>query len=55
MHTLIYIFLMGHPRPLFRLFYVISNKHQYNFTTNQCEKTSIQYTVLGFKPTTFRT
>ena len=33
---------MGQPRPLFNLFYVFSNKHHYNFTTNQCEKMSIQ-------------
>ena len=25
------------------------------FTTNICEKMSIQYMVLGFEPTTFRT
>ena len=29
-------FLMSHPRPLFRLFYVFSNK-QYNFY-NKCDK-----------------
>ena len=45
---------MGQPRPLFRLFSVFSNK-QYIFSTNQCEKISIQYMALGFKPTTFRT
>ena len=27
-------FLMGHPRPLFRLFSVFFKKHQYNFTAN---------------------
>ena len=31
---------MGQPRPLFSVFSVFSNKHQYNFTTNQCEKMS---------------
>ena len=25
------------------------------FTTNQCEKMSIQYTALGFEPTTYQT
>ena len=35
---------MGHPQPLFKHF---------NFTTNKCAKMSIQYTVLGFEPTTF--
>ena len=29
---------MGHPRPLFRLFSFFSNKHEYNFSTNKCEK-----------------
>ena len=46
---------MGQPRPLFRLFLVFSNKHHYNFTTNICEKMSIQYTGPGFEPTTFGT
>ena len=36
-------------------FSFISNKHQYKLTKNLCEKMSIQYTVLGFEPTTFRT
>ena len=45
---------MGKPRPIFRLFSVFLNK-QYNFTTNQGEKMSIQYTVLGFEPTTSQT
>ena len=41
---------IGQPRPLFRLFSVLSNKH-YNFYNKQvCEKMSIQYTVLGFNP-----
>ena len=30
-------------------------KNNTNFTTNQCEKMSIQYTVPGFEPTTFLT
>ena len=40
-----------HPRPLFGLF----SSFQTNITTNLCENMSIQYTVLGFEPTTFRT
>ena len=43
---------MGHSRPLFHLFSVFSNKQilqQINV------KKSIQYTVLGFEPTTFGT
>ena len=46
--------IMGKPRPIFRLFSVFLNK-QYNFTQNQGEKMSIQYTVLGFEPTTSQT
>ena len=44
---------MGHPRPLIRLFLF----YQINVIifTNLCEKMSIQYMVLGFEPTTFRT
>ena len=45
---------MGHPRPLFHLF----SSFQTNitiFTTNICEKMSIQYTVPGFELTTFGT
>ena len=49
-----FIFKMCQPRPIFRLFSVFSNKH-YNFTTNQCENMSIQYTALGFEPTTLQT
>ena len=45
---------MSHPRPLFHLFSVFSNKY-YNFTTNIFEKMSIQFTVLWFEPPTFRT
>ena len=49
------IFLkMGQPRPLFRLFSVLSN-NQYNFYNNQCEKMFIQYTAPGFEPTTSQT
>ena len=43
---------MGQTHPLFRLFSVFSNKH-YNFTTNICEKMSIQYTEPGFEPMAF--
>ena len=47
---------MGQPRPLFRLFLVFSNK-QYIFYNKSMWKNvmSIQYLVLGFKPTTFGT
>ena len=44
---------MGQPRPLFRLFSVFSNKH-YNSYNKYMWKMSIQYTVPGFEPTTFR-
>ena len=43
---------IGHPRPLFRLF----ESFQTNitiFTTNKCEKMSIQYMLPGFELTTF--
>ena len=43
------------PGLFFVYFWSFSHKHEYNFTTNQCEKMSIQYTTLGFEPTTFRT
>ena len=39
----------------FHLYRSSSNKHNYNFTKNINEKMSIQYTVLGFEPTTFGT
>ena len=48
------LFKMGQPRPLFRLFLVLSN-NQYNFYNNQCEKMFIQYTAPGFEPTTSQT
>ena len=44
---------MSHPRPLFHLFSSFQTSVTI-FTTNNCEK-SIQYTVLGFEPTTFGT
>ena len=52
--VVVVILKMGHPRPLFRLF---SSFHTdiTIFTTNICEKMNIQYMVLGFEPTTFRT
>ena len=45
---------MGQPRPLFHLF---SSFHTFItiFTTNKCEKMSIQYTMLRFELTTFGT
>ena len=44
---------MGQPWPLFRLFFIFSNK-QYNFYNKSIWKMSIQYTAQGFEPTTFR-
>ena len=44
-----FFFKMGHP---------LISSFQTNITivtTNKCEKMSIQYTVLGFEPTTFGT
>ena len=49
------LFLMGHPRAIFDYFRSFSNKHQYNFYNKLMWKMSIQYTVLEFEPTTFRT
>ena len=40
------------------LFFVYFRSFQINnaiFTTNQCEKMSLQYTALGFQPATFHT
>ena len=50
----LFFFKMGQPRPLFHLFSSFQT-HITIFTTNKCEKMSIQYTVLGFEPTTFGT
>ena len=47
-------FKNGPTRPLFHLFLSFQNQIII-FTTNKCEKMSIQYTVLGFKLTTFGT
>ena len=44
---------MGQPRPFFVYFHLF--KQTLQFTANICEKMFIQYTVLGFEPTTFRT
>ena len=46
---------MGQSRALFQLFSSFQTNIITILTTNQCEKMSIQYMVLGFKPTTFRT
>ena len=51
-YSLIIVFLNGPTPASFSFIFVFSNKY-YNFTTNICEKISIQYTVPGFKPTTF--
>ena len=45
---------MGYPRPLFRFIFGLGQKNITNFYNNQCEEMSIQYMVLGFEPTTFR-
>ena len=45
---------MGQPRALFVYFWSFQTNNII-FTTNHCEKLSIQYTELGFKPTTFLT
>ena len=44
----------GIPRRLLRLFLSFQTNITI-FTTNKCEKMSIQYMVLGFEPTTFVT
>ena len=51
--VIVYCFLekMANPGLFFVYFRSFSNK-QYNFTTNQCEQMSIQFTALGFEPTT---
>ena len=46
------LFINGPSQPLFRLF---SSFQRNIFTTNKCEKMSIQYKVLGFEPITFET
>ena len=46
-------FFKGPLRPLFRLFLCFQTNITI-LTANKCEKMSIQYTVLGFEPTTFR-
>ena len=46
---------MGHPRPLFRLFSVFFNQTLIQFLQQYNVKMSINYTVLGFEPTSFRT
>ena len=47
-------FKMGQPRPRFRLFWSFQTNMITIFAANICEKMSIQYTVPGFEPTTFR-
>ena len=48
-------FLPANPDLFFVYFWSFQTKSLQFFTTNQCEKMSVQYTALGFKPTTFRT
>ena len=45
---------LSQPRPHLSITFVFSNKNTI-FTANKCEKMSIQYTMLGFEPTTFGT
>ena len=45
---------IGHPRTLFSFFRLFQTNIT-NFTTNKCEKMSIQYMAPRFKPTTFGT
>ena len=47
---LFYLLKMGQPRPLLLIFSLFTI-----FTTNLSENMSIQYSVTGFEPTTFRT
>ena len=50
------LFFKNWPTPAsFCLFLVFWNKHYKFFTTNICEKMSIQYMVPGFEPMTFGT
>ena len=46
---------MGQPGLFYCLFLVFLNKHHYNVYNKNKWKMSIQYTVPGFEPTTFRT
>ena len=48
-------FKVGPPWSLGISFIFVFSNNIKNFTTNKCEKMSIQYTVLGFEPTTFGT
>ena len=52
--TTFFYIKMNQPRPLFNLFSSFQ-PHITNFTTNKCEKMSIQYTVPEFELTTFGT
>ena len=49
-----YFLKMGHPRPLFRLFSVFFKQTSIQFYNKLMPKMSIQYTALGFEPTTLR-
>ena len=54
LHPARFTFLICHSRPLLRLFLSLLTNITI-FTTNLCEKMSIQYIVPGFKPTTVGT
>ena len=45
---------VGNPRSLFNLFSSIQTNITF-ITTNTCDKMSIQCTMMGFEPTTFKT
>ena len=50
------LFLKKVPTPgLFFVYFWSFQTNSTSFTTNQCEKLSIQYTALGFEPTTSQT
>ena len=53
--NIFFLFLMGQSRPLFRLFSVFFKQTLLQFLQQIDVKNvmSIQYTALGFKPTTF--
>ena len=46
---------LANPGLFYHLSFIFSNKHHSNFYNKYMGKMSIQYTVPGFKPTTFRT
>ena len=47
------VFLNGPTPASFSFIFSLFQTNKTKFTTNQCEKMSIQYTALGFEPMTF--